>query len=239
MPSASRRERGAPGAGCRRRRSMRPARPPTSSQSVDLGLTVERVTVAHVHLACRWVPASVCSTGCDVEDPDPRIRVHYHCGSGDDPRPHDCLGEAGDAVAAHLRRAAVGVAQLHGDVSSVITGSDSQQAVSADASSPVADRPGQGGVEGPFPGQVDHHQEVVAESVVLRQSHTGSLALRRAATTLISQARPPRSSRPLTTRGARREATPSASGRRPRPASGFWDRAGTTCAVVGRTAACG
>ncbi len=84
------------------------------------------------------------------------------------------LGQAADAVAAHLGPAAVGVVQHHAHVGPTCRSGDADdEPVGADAPPPVAEAPGHVAERGL--GQrlvVEQHEEVVAETMVLGQRQT-------------------------------------------------------------------
>ena len=83
----------------------------------------------------------------------------------------DELGDAADAVAAHLRLAAVGVEHAHLRVGD-LGGADEDEAVAADAEVPVADAPGElGGVGGRRLADAIDVDVVVADAVHLVESH--------------------------------------------------------------------
>ena len=86
------------------------------------------------------------------------------------------LGEATDAVAAHLGLAAVGVVQLHGQVAATTTGSDPDDAVGPDAAVPIGQEAYLGHREPDGVVGVQHDQEVVARALVLGRLHHPILA---------------------------------------------------------------
>ena len=86
------------------------------------------------------------------------------------------LGQAADAVAAHLGLAAVGVAQLHGEVAAVATGPHPDDAVGPDAAPAVGQQAHLGHREPDGVVGVEHDQEVVARPLVLGGLHRTILA---------------------------------------------------------------
>ena len=91
------------------------------------------------------------------------------------PRPHPPgvdgrLDQTADAVPAHLRRAAVGVAQVHGERGGTVAGRGPQHPVGAEAPVAVAQRPDLGRRQPPAVLGVEQHEEVVPRTVVLGQA---------------------------------------------------------------------
>ncbi len=102
-------------------------------------------------------------------------------GDGEAGRRHEAgidggLGQAPDAVAAHLRLAAVGVAQLHGEVTAVAARPDPDDAVGPDATAPIGQQAHLGHREPDGVVGVQHDQEVVARPLVLGRPHHTILA---------------------------------------------------------------
>ena len=86
------------------------------------------------------------------------------------------LGQAADAVAAHLGLAPVGVVQLHGEVAPVATGADPDDPVGTDAAAPVGQQADLGHREPDGVVGIEHDQEVVARALVLGGPHHTILA---------------------------------------------------------------
>ena len=97
-------------------------------------------------------------------------------GGDDQAGVHRRLGQAADAVAAHLGLAAVGVVQLHGQVAAVAARPDPDDPVGPDAPAPVGQQAHLGHREPDGVVGVEHDQEVVARALVLGGVHDSILA---------------------------------------------------------------
>ena len=103
-------------------------------------------------------------------------RGHREAGRGHEAGVDGRLGQATDAVAAHLGLAPVGVVQLHGQVGAVTTGPDPDDAVGPDAAVPIGQQAHLGHREPDGVVGVQHDQEVVARPLVLGRLHQTILA---------------------------------------------------------------
>ena len=112
---------------------------------------------------------------CEVEGEDAPAGLDGDLGAAGDAVVVDVLGDAADAVAAHLAFGAVGVEHAHAGVGP-FGGGDQDQAVGADAEVAVADGAGEGGqvAGGGLVEEVDV-DVVVAEAVHLGESHGAGL----------------------------------------------------------------
>src|SRR5439155_25556809 len=104
----------------------------------DLGRLQDRL--AHVHADALYLALF----DLQVKRQDAAARFDRQPRLGGDAVVVDVLGHAADAVAAHLRFAAVGVEHAHAGVGA-LRRADEDQAVAADAEMAVADDPAQGG----------------------------------------------------------------------------------------------
>ncbi len=169
---------------------------PLQVDDVDLVDTHHGVRVAGVEVQHRSVgvapdrgPSLGFAAGPDLAHVDARVDRVVAVGGGE---PHqsvagigedalrvevtathrDRLREAADAVAAHLRATAVGVVQHHARrVAGRVGGHE--QPVGADAGAAVAQCHGELGETIGLDRRVEHHEEVVAESVVLGELQRG------------------------------------------------------------------
>ena len=114
------------------------------------------------------------------------------------------------------------------------------EAVGADARVPVAQGARQVGVEGVGGVGVEQDEEVVAQAVVLRETHVGVQSARRRPVCGPVSPTPPAPPAPSSRRRPPPRARPAGwPGRRPRRASGSGDRGGTTTPAAGRSGGCG
>src|SRR5207237_266382 len=86
---------------------------------------------------------------------------------------HQVTGQATDAVATHLGGGAVGVGDVHERRPAPPRGKDGEAAVPPNPAPPIADRPGPLRANGRAVAGLPE-DEVVAEPVVLRESHGAS-----------------------------------------------------------------